>query len=349
VRGPVAQRRDIISHFFAILIDPTAATIIFGAETKNRSETAGGSAGWILISPFKAAFAMKKLLLAVAIAALISNRASAVLVLDDNFDSYANQAAFQAAWPAIGSSTTNPSALLSTTQSASAPNSINVPGTLANNEYRNRRSFGESGTISIIQNIVWSFDFFDSAPAANPQRNYSNLQDTTAPSATNQLIAMGMNNNQTAANSGGNRYMARILGYTVPTTADPDGGATESVGGTGAFFKLNDFGSAGLRSAGWHNFKVVMSTDNGTSTDYSFYVDNVLAERVSNVGTLASMRSFDNVVIGSGLSNASTEAFFDNMRLELVAVPEIGSFAAMGFVGLLSAGALWIRKRRAAA
>jgi hypothetical protein len=315
------------------------------AETKYRRKPAGGLAASDIDQFFEGDICMKKLLLAAAIAALISNNASAVLIVNDNFDGYSNQAAFQTAWPAIGSSATNPSALLSSAQSASAPNSIHVPGTAANNEYRNRRTFAESGTISVTQNIVWSFDFFDTAPAASPQRNFSNLQDTTAPSATNQLIAMGMNNNQTAANSGGNRYMARILGYTVPTTADPDGGPTESVGGAGAFFKLNDFG-AGLRSAGWHNLRVVMSTDDGLSTDYSFYVDNVLAERVNNVGTLASIRSYDNIAIGSGLSNGSTAAFFDNMRLELVAVPELGSFAAMGAVGLMSAGAVWIRKLR---
>jgi hypothetical protein len=293
---------------------------------------------------------MKKAFLAVAIVAtILGGRASAALVLSDKFDTYVDQNAFQSAWPAIGTVAPT-SAVLSTAQSVSSPKSINVPASpTTNGQFRNRRSFTETGTIGLTTNIVWSFDFFDSAPTANPQRNYSNLQDTTAPSGTNQLIAMGMNNNQTAANSGGNRYMARILGYTVPTTADPEGGPAESVGGAGAFFKLNDFGTAGLRSAGWHNFKVVMSTDNGTSTDYSFYVDNVLAERVNNIGTAASIRSFDNIVIGSGLTNGSTVAYFDNMRLEVIGVPEAGSFAAMGVVGLLSAGAVWIRKRRAAA
>ena len=70
--------------------------------------------------------------------------------------------------------------------------------------------------------------------------------------------------------------------------------------GAGAYFKLNDFGVT-ARSTGWHNLKVVMSTDDGLSTDYEFYVDNVFAERVSNVGTAASIRSYDNITIGSGL------------------------------------------------
>jgi hypothetical protein len=276
---------------------------------------------------------------AIAFGAAASAAHGAVL-LSDNFDGYADQAAFEAAWPAIGTVAPT-SAVLSTAQSVSAPNSIQVPGTATTGQNRNRRSFTETGTVSAGNSLVWSFDFYDSAPTGSPQRNYSNLQDSTAPAATNQLIAMGFNNNQTGANSGGQYYMARILGYTVPTTADPDGGPTESVGGAGAFFKLNDFISPN-RSLGWHNLKAIISTDDGNSTDYAFYVDNILAERVDNVGTAASIRSYDNIALGSGLSNGSTEAFFDNVSLE--AVPEPGSLALLGLGGL---GLLARRRRHA--
>jgi len=136
--------------------------------------------------------------------------------------------------------------------------------------------------------------------------------------ATNQLVAMGLNNNQTGSNSGGQFYMARILGYTVPTTDDPDGGPVESVGGAGAFFKLNDFG-VGARTEGWHNLKVELTTDDGLSTDYAFYVDGVLAEKVDNIGTAASIRSYDVLRLGSG--NSSTQiAYYDNVKVETFAV-----------------------------
>jgi MYXO-CTERM domain-containing protein len=257
--------------------------------------------------------------------------APAAVLVQDNFDSYANQAAFEATWTPIG--TVAPvSAELSTLQASSGPNSVRVPGTAVNSQSRNRLTFAESGSLATLSLITWSFDFYDSAPTASPQRNYANLQDTTAPGSTGQLLAMGFNNNQSGANSGGQYYMARILGYTVPTTADPEGGPTESVGGAGAFFKLNDFG-VGLRTLGWHNLKMEISSDDGLSADFAFYVDNILAERVLNVGTAASFRSYDNITIGSGLSNGSTEAFFDNMSLEVTAVPE-PSVAAVGLVGL---------------
>jgi len=279
---------------------------------------------------------------AIAIAASASAAQGAVL-LSDNFDGYADQAAFEASWPAIG--TVAPiSAVLSTTQSVSAPKSIQAPGTATTGQNRNRKSFAETSTVFALapgNSITWSFDFYDSAPTGSPQRNSCNLQDTTAPSLTNQLVSMGFNNNQTGANSGGQYYMARILGYTVPTTADPDGGPTESVGGSGAYFKLNDF-IAPNRSLGWHNLKVVISTDDGNSTDYAFYVDNVLAERVSDIGTAATIRSYDNITIGSGNSNGSTEAFFDNMSLEVVPEP-----ASIGLLGLGGIGLLARRRRQA--
>src|SRR5438552_1422892 len=139
--------------------------------------------------------------------ALATPSVQAQILVNDNFDGYANQAAFETVWVPIG--TTAPiSGTLSTVQSVSAPNSIEILGTATNNQQRNQRVFAETGTPSPTSRIVFSFDFFDSNAAVAPYRQDSNLLDTTAPSATNQLIAMGLNNNQTTANSGGNFYMA---------------------------------------------------------------------------------------------------------------------------------------------
>jgi hypothetical protein len=278
--------------------------------------------------------------LAAAAALLGLSSAHAATIVSDSFE-YADQAAFEAAWPAIG--TVAPlSGELSTAQASSPTKSIRNPGTTTSAQSRNRLTFAETGNVAVNNKLIWSFDFYDVNGTNSPARNFSNLQDTTAPSATNQLIAMGLNNNQTGANSGGQFYMARILGYTVPTTADPDGGPAESVGGAGAFFKLNDFG-VGARGTGWHNLKAILSTDDGLSTDYAFYVDGQLAERVSNIGTAVSIRSYDNIALGSGLSNASVEVFFDNMKLETVPEP---AAMAMVFVALGAVAA--VARRRVA-
>jgi hypothetical protein len=290
--------------------------------------------------------------LAAALAAFAAGlpAAQAAVILLDKFDSYANQAAFEAAWPAIG--TTAPvSADLSTAnpnQVAVPDKSVEVDGTATNNQQRNQRTFAETGAASITQSMFWSFDFYDSLPTGNPQRQYANLQDGAAPGTTppGQLLSMGLNNNQLGTASGGQFYMARILGYTVPTTADPDGGPNESVGGAGAYFKLNDFG-VGARTLGWHNLRVVVSTDDGLSADYDFYVDGQLAERVHNVGTATGLRSYDLIRIGSGLSNGGQTAYFDNMRVQTgssILIPEPSSFVlVLGLVG----AALAARRRSA--
>ena len=131
---------------------------------------------------------------------------------------------------------------------------------------------------------------------------------------------MGLNNNQTSAANGGNYYMARILGYNPNET-----GATTA----GSFFKLNDVG-APLRSTGWHNLSVVIS-----DVDFRFYVDGILSETVLQAGTL---RSYDHIRLGSGLSNAGVDSYFDNVRVEVVTVPEPGMAAllGLGFSGLIA-------------
>ena len=173
---------------------------------------------------------------------------------------------------------------------------------------RNQRSFAETGLPSLLNPISFSFSFYDGNAAASPYRSHSNLQDGTAPGSYGQLVAMGLNNNQTSSANGGNFYMARILGYTP----------TDTGGTSGSFFKLNDLG-APLRSTGWHSLEVEI-----TDLSFRFFVDGILSKTVAQTGTL---RSYDHVRLGSGLSNAGVDSYFDNV---LVQVPEPTAAALAG-------------------
>lgn len=246
---------------------------------------------------------MNKLLSVAAAIALVPVAGQSQVLLNDNFDAYADQTAFQTAWPQVGATA---SGTLSSLQAVSSPNSINY----ATTAQRNERSFAESGLATAATAIRFSFDFYDSNSALAPYRQYANLQDGTGPTSSAQLISMGLNNNQTSAANGGNFYMARILGYT-PT----DTGAT-----AGSYFKLNDDPLL-LRSTGWHNLAVEIG-----ATDFKFFVDGSLAKTVANTFTL---RSYDVVRLGSGLSSTA-EVFFDNVRIEVIQVPEPGTATLLG-------------------
>jgi len=253
----------------------------------------------------------------------------AALIVNDNFDSYANQAAYDAAWP---SASTVGNGVLSTAQSVSSPNSVLI-GTTGT---RSGQSFSEIGNPSATSKIVWSFDFFDSAGTSNPYRQSCNLQDTTAPTLTNQLLSLGLNNNLLTTQDGGNYYMARILGYT-PTFLPPTGTTANPAPTSGAYFKLNDPGTAPLRTTGWHNLKLEV-TASGAAQDYRFYVDSILSKTVTGVGT--TLRSYDNIRIGAGLTSISSSNY-DNMYLETgVALPEP---MALGILGM---GSLMMLRRR---
>jgi hypothetical protein len=242
----------------------------------------------------------------------LAGRSQATVLLFDNFDGYADQAAFQAAWSPIGTSGTLTDAL-----SVSAPNSINF----ATTAQRNQRSFTESGNPSPSNIIRFSFDFYDSNAAAQPYRQYVNLQDGASPVGSGQLISMGLNNNLLSTAGGGNYYMARILGV--------DGGE-----GASNYFKLND-ASAPLRSTGWANLRVDIS-----DTNFQFFVNDILSKTIPNAVTL---RSYDVVRIGSGLSS-TTAANIDNVMVS--AVPEPSTWAMLATGATACGWAVTWRKRR---
>lgn len=256
--------------------------------------------------------------LVLALAATLAAPASAQVLLEDSFDFYSNQTEFETAWQVVP--TPNVSGTLDTVLSLSLPNSIRF----ATTAQRNQSFFSETGTpFGDITIVRFSLDYYDTNAGVNPYRQFHNLQDGISPTSSGQLIGLGLNNNQLSTDNGGNYYMGRILGYTPNET-----GAT----GSGAFFKLNGPG-APLRSTGWHNLAVEVS-----DTEFRFYVDNILSETVPNTFTL---RSYDVVRIGSGLSSTQT-GNVDNVKVEIIPEPAGISLLALGAAGFAA------RRRRAA-
>jgi hypothetical protein len=290
------------------------------------------------------------------IAASVST-ARAVIHFEDTFDTYADQAAYQASWTPMGctgqgaSCTGNVSTLsqtLSTDTSVSLPNAIlnhspvGSPGT-SDSSQRNFKNISVTPTLAIGDQLIWSFDFYDISPAIAPYRQHANMQ-TSSSVATNpagQLVSMGLNNSQGATTSGGQYYMARILGYSNPVV-DPDGGPNEE-GAAETFIKLNDFDPTpldniadgpGARSEGWHNLKVNISTPNGTDTNYNFYVDNVLAEHILVTGS--SPRTYSHLRMGAGVSSTE-DAYYDNYKIEFIPAP-VTNDADFNEDGVIDAG-----------
>lgn len=256
--------------------------------------------------------------------------ASATVLLSDNFDAYADQAALDAAWPVLPGTVagvTYEGIKLSVDQSVSPTKSALAPAqpTGATVLQRSSRNFPAQALLAAGDKIVFSFDFYDSNAPAASYREYAEIRSVDFANGSNQLIAIGLSNNQTESSSGGPAYMGRILGYTPSTTADPEGGPAEGTSAAGSFFKLNDLSNGttgpGARSLGWHNLKVEISSDDMLSTDYKFYVNNQLAETVSNAGTL---RSYERIVLGSALTNNNNAAYFDNVLVEYITAGATG-------------------------
>ena len=243
---------------------------------------------------------------------LCASQARAGILLQDNFDSYADQAAFVAAWPASGSGTTSngTSGTLDTAQAFSVPNSINYPTTAGE---RNNHSFTDTLATTGAE-IEWSFRFFDSNGTASAYRQYSEIIDGGA-SGSGQLIAMGLNNNIVSSN-----YMARVLGSDVGS-------------GVSAFGKLDGAGVP-TRSTGWHELKAVIKGPASSSVD--FYVDGVFSKNVPVLST----RSYDAVRMGSNLS-ATSPANFDNELVQTIPEPACLGLLALAAIGLMR------RRRRA--
>jgi hypothetical protein len=243
---------------------------------------------------------------------LCAGWANATVFLDEHFDTYADQAAFQAVWAPRGGSTT-----LSTDQSVSPTKSAEGLTTAT----RNLRTFGEVGFLNAsTDKVIFRLNFYDSLGTAAAYRQNVELTDGTAPSVSGQIFGLGLNNDVAST-----FYMARIQGG--------DGGA-----GVNAYFKLDGTG-APTRSTGWHLLEADI-----TDTSVSYYVDTILSKTVDI--TAVTDRSLDTIRLGSALTSTQV-AYFDDIHVERIAVPE-PSAATLSFLGGLGLAIGAISRRRKA-
>lgn len=245
-----------------------------------------------------------------ALAFVVSANAQYQLILFDDFDTYADQTAFNTVW----SSTASTLYSLDTTF-GNGGQSVKLPSPASGSTGRYFRNLGGSYNGTDANPLVMSFDFYLDSAGANSNwagaRMYMEMRSYSGGAfnsgSLQQLLAIGVFNTSDDAYSG-SRYQGRVaFGSTNWNTLDQDDG---------------DPSNDPVRSTGWHNLAIEVM-----STTVNFYVDGVFAETAprGNLGL------FDSVVLGSGLSDgtAPQETFWmDNFKVEIV--PEPASMLILG-------------------
>ncbi len=233
---------------------------------------------------------------------------SAAVIINEDFETYANTAAFQVAWGAAGAGTLDTSA-------GNPGHTIVHPGGADNT--RSFTAFSPTAT----EHLRLTGQMFDDVTSAN-KRISIGLRDA----AGRNIIEMGFYNAPA-------HYAARIVlfgsGDPNPTwVAFPNLASPPAVLATPV--------------AGWHTFSVEISD---TTVDFSLDLgSDGTIDSTMNFAAVAQASGFNQLRIGgpSGVSSTPTGANFDNLRLETISVPEPTSAGVCALLGCLC----MIRRRR---
>ncbi len=242
----------------------------------------------------------------------------------DDFESYANQAAFQAAWPAWSSNGSSMGLLQTFGYSGNQSVDGVAPG---NNQVRNKRDFSSDLNQRAPSNALpatWSFWLYDddptmplppSYPSATYARNFCELRayvgdgiPAYGTGTLQGLVAMGLYNTPVSDDN----YHIRVY-----------------YGGVSAWY---DTGK--VRLQGWHKMNMIIS-----GSQVKFWVDNDDANPfVVNFTDTSKVYAFDGIILGSGLTTGGYDVAFDDMYF----MPEPATLV------MLAAGGVLLRRRRSA-
>lgn len=230
--------------------------------------------------------------------------ATADIIIQDDFESYADTAALNGPWPK-GVGTDAITYLLAGDNGPTWPGEKCVEHLSNGSSATGRRDLSFTPTLLAAgEELIWAFDFKDMDTTV-AYRQYGQLLSKNAPAgALDELISMGLNN----ANDTGEPYSATK--YSARVGFSPAG--------------VNWFNLNTTRSAGWHRFEARIK-QSGT---VDFYVDGVLdTADVPHAGDY-----WYQARIGSGISSTRA-ARYDNYLVEVI--PEPASLALLALGGLL--------------
>jgi hypothetical protein len=248
---------------------------------------------------------MRKLV-ALGLLLAVAPAASAMVIIQDDFESYVDTASLSPPW-VLTVGTVADSYLDTTDNGPTWPGvqcvtHVQSTGTPLEADRRDNTSFAPF-EVTGSQYLVWAFDYEDTVGSASDPRQYGQLLAGSA--GLSELISMGQYNAAAPVHDP-NKYQARV-----------------AFGGPG-WFNLNT-----NRSVGWHRFEARI---------YANYVDFYVDGLPDTLGVPQAGGDWYNARIGSGLSTAGGAASYDNYLLELV--PEPGSLF------LLALGGLAVLRRR---
>ncbi len=240
---------------------------------------------------------------------LALSSAQATIIVNDDFESYADTAAMQAVWTAAAPGT------LSTTLGNPGQSLRQVPTGSGATALQNQQTFSPI-TPTTSDRVVFSVDIYDDGTSAN-KRITAGLRN----GAGSNIFEMGMYNSPS-------HYAVRAV---LP--------GPSWLAFTGL---VNDLGNpiTNVPVAGWHTFRLELDGANATFTldlNGDGNINGTLVVPVAFNGA----NPLNTVRLGTGLSSAGGGANFDNVSLAVVPEP-----ASLALVGLMGLGLACVRTRR---